>query len=150
MTEDLRQLAAEAIRVNEAARGLWSFQRLADHHHLVADAVLAAVVPTIRGQIAEEIAAEIDAFAAPTKPHHYNAALGRAAKIARRHAVPEESWMEAIGNARVRFWVCPVREHGDRRDGRGWSVVTVDWRDGVAYCTAPGCDHSSAEVAGND
>lgn len=51
----------------------------------------------------------------------------------------------AVGNARVRFWTCPVREHGDRNDERGWPVVTVEWRDGVARCTAPGCVHASEE-----
>lgn len=37
----------------------------------------------------------------------------------------------------VRFWKCPIAEH-DRKD-----AVTVDWRDGIAYCTAPGCRQNS-------
>lgn len=45
---------------------------------------------TAQQVVAEEIAAEIEAFAAPTKPAHYNAALGRAAAIARRHAALKE------------------------------------------------------------
>jgi formylglycine-generating enzyme required for sulfatase activity len=59
-------------------------------------------------------------------------------------------WLEALGDTpvRIRFWVCPVREHGDRTDARGWPVVTVEWRDGVAYCTAPDCDRTSAKKAG--
>jgi hypothetical protein len=41
-------------------------------------------------------------------------------------------------NARVRFWQCPVPEHKDRR-----GVVTVEWRDDVAHCTADGCTYTS-------
>lgn len=41
--------------------------------------------------------------------------------------------------ATFRFWVCPVDEHRKRK-----GVVTVEWRDGVAHCTQPGCDITSA------
>jgi hypothetical protein len=40
--------------------------------------------------------------------------------------------------AQVRFWQCPVPEHRDRR-----GVVTVEWRDDVAHCTAGGCTYTS-------
>ncbi|MFB7890345.1 hypothetical protein ACFCZ3_20065 [Cellulosimicrobium cellulans] len=43
---------------------------------------------------------------------------------------------EHLSAARVRFWRCPVREHRDRM------AVTVVWRDGTPYCTAPGCEHA--------
>jgi hypothetical protein len=52
-------------------------------------------------------------------------------------------WMEVIGSARIRFWVCPIREHRHRTDARGWPVVTVEWRNGIAHCTAPDCDRTS-------
>jgi len=45
--------------------------------------------------------------------------------------------------ARVRFWTCPVRAHRERRDENGWPAGTVEWRDGIAHCTAPGCDQTS-------
>ena len=41
-------------------------------------------------------------------------------------------------NAPVRFWSCPVDEHRDRR-----GVVTVEWRQGVAHCTATDCERTS-------
>jgi hypothetical protein len=48
----------------------------------------------------------------------------------------------ALGNARVRFWMCPVPEH----DGRGEPIrQTVEWRDGVAHCLTPGCDRTSLD-----
>lgn len=47
---------------------------------------------------------------------------------------------DIIIDARVRFWVCPIWEHGERR------AVTVRWLDGVAYCTFPGCTRSSADA----
>lgn len=53
-------------------------------------------------------------------------------------------WPAELLNARVQIWFCLVREHGDRRDENGGIVGTVEWRGGLAYCTAPGCDRSSA------
>lgn len=57
-------------------------------------------------------------------------------------AEDDGSWFrelaELIGDVRVRFWVCPVREHRDR------DTVTVEWVDGIAHCTAPGCANTSA------
>ena len=44
----------------------------------------------------------------------------------------------ALGGAQVRFWVCPVEPHRDRRG------VTVEWVDNVAYCTAKDCIETSA------
>ena len=44
-----------------------------------------------------------------------------------------------LGNVRIRFWVCPIDEHRERRD-----AVTVEWVDGIAHCTAEGCTNTSA------
>lgn len=46
---------------------------------------------------------------------------------------------QALGNARVRFWMCPIDDHRERHN-----VVTVEWVDGIAHCTAEGCTHTSA------
>jgi hypothetical protein len=56
------------------------------------------------------------------------------------------SLREVLGNAVVRFWVCPVPEHGDRKNESGWPVVTVEWIDGVAHCTMPDCGLTSENV----
>jgi hypothetical protein len=53
--------------------------------------------------------------------------------------------LEAIGNARVRFWQCPVQGHRDRRDSKDWLVVEVEWVDGVATCLFPGCGRTSTD-----
>jgi hypothetical protein len=50
-----------------------------------------------------------------------------------------EELAEIFSNARIRFWVCPTDEHRERRD-----VVTVEWVDGIAHCTADGCTNTSA------
>lgn len=61
----------------------------------------------------------------------------------------EPSLSEVLGNARVRFWMCPVIEHGERSkppDAHGvrWPEVIVEWdEDGIAHCTAPGCEYTS-------
>lgn len=39
---------------------------------------------------------------------------------------------------KIRFWQCPIKEHGERRGG-----VTVTWHMGVASCTAEGCELNS-------
>jgi hypothetical protein len=52
--------------------------------------------------------------------------------------IPEE-----IKRARVVFWTCLIREHRDRRSPEG----TVEWVDGVAHCTAPGCELTSEHTA---
>lgn len=51
-----------------------------------------------------------------------------------------------LAGAPIRFWVCPVREHGERRSERGMPVVTVTWVGDVAHCTAPDCDRTSVSV----
>lgn len=45
-----------------------------------------------------------------------------------------------LANTPVRFWTCPIREHRRPRE----PVVTVEWIDGIAHCTAPGCTNTSA------
>lgn len=54
-------------------------------------------------------------------------------------------WLATFGSAPVDVWWCPIRSHQDRLTDDGWPVVTVEWRDGVAYCTDPDCDRSSAD-----
>ncbi len=49
----------------------------------------------------------------------------------------EDFLMRVLGNARVRFWVCPVDEHRQR------DTVTVAWEGGIAHCTAAGCQETS-------
>lgn len=53
-------------------------------------------------------------------------------------------WPAELLNAPVQFWLCPVPEHREHSEDR---PVTVEWRDGVAHCTAPGCDKTSAPVS---
>lgn len=58
--------------------------------------------------------------------------------------IDEEEWertRQILLNAKVKIWFCPVQEHAERR-----GVVTVEWIDGVAHCTADGCDLTSANV----
>lgn len=50
---------------------------------------------------------------------------------------------EKFGNARVKFWMCPLTEHSERRD-----VVTVEWEGDLARCTAEGCTLTSANTSG--
>lgn len=54
------------------------------------------------------------------------------------------SLMEILGNVKVRMWACPIEAHA--RPGE--QVVTVEWVDGVAYCTFPGCAQSSVTPPG--
>lgn len=56
-------------------------------------------------------------------------------------------WVEALGNARIQFWACPIPAHEDRKDDKGRLVGTVEWRGDVAYCTAPDCGRTSADPA---
>lgn len=55
--------------------------------------------------------------------------------------------LEALGKAKVAFWTCLVRHHGERRGPQGQIIQTVKWIDGVAHCTAPGCELTSAETS---
>lgn len=48
--------------------------------------------------------------------------------------------LEELGDVRVRFWTCPVREHRDRK------TVTVEWIEDVAYCTEETCGNTSENV----
>ena len=50
-------------------------------------------------------------------------------------------WIKALAHLPVRMWMCPIEEHAERR-----GVVTVEWIDGVAHCTAPECTLTSANV----
>ena len=45
---------------------------------------------------------------------------------------------ESVGNLRVRFWICPIAEHANRR-----GVTTVVWDGDIASCTVDGCDKRS-------
>lgn len=55
-----------------------------------------------------------------------------------------EELMAVFGGIPVRFWVCPVEGHSDRRGPDGGLVETVRWEGDVARCTAPGCGRPSA------
>lgn len=47
--------------------------------------------------------------------------------------------LQEHSDVQVRFWVCPIREHG-----HGPLRVTVEWdADDVAHCTFPGCTFTS-------
>lgn len=61
-------------------------------------------------------------------------------------AMTDEEFEEFLNTpVRIRFWVCPVAEHRDRRDDHGMPVATVEWDgNGTAHCMAPDCDRTSA------
>jgi hypothetical protein len=48
----------------------------------------------------------------------------------------------AEGRVTLRFWVCPIREHGG-----GELRETVRWIDRVAHCTWPGCGRTSVDAS---
>jgi hypothetical protein len=50
-----------------------------------------------------------------------------------------------LATARIKFWVCPVPGHSDRRGPNGELVGTVEWDGDVAYCLTPGCLRSSQD-----
>ena len=50
-----------------------------------------------------------------------------------------------LATARIKFWVCPVPGHRDRRGPNGELVGTVEWDGDVAYCLTPGCLRSSQD-----
>jgi hypothetical protein len=52
---------------------------------------------------------------------------------------------DAFLNARVRFWLCPVKGHRNRQDRNGWPVVEVGWVADAAFCLFPGCGRTSLE-----
>ena len=49
----------------------------------------------------------------------------------------------------LRFWTCPIRRHSDG-SWRTGAVPTVEWRDGVAHCLAPGCERTSSNPIPDD
>ena len=51
-------------------------------------------------------------------------------------------WREAIGNAPIMFWTCPMPSH---RNQPGELRVSVQWEGRVAHCTTPGCGRTSAD-----
>ena len=53
----------------------------------------------------------------------------------------DDELMDLLRKTPVQFWICPIREHAERRN-----TVTVEWRDNVAYCTFLGCDKTSVNV----
>lgn len=58
--------------------------------------------------------------------------------------------LEAIGNARIRFWACPVEGHSFRHNGDGSPLPTVEWDGDVAYCLARGCGRMSDDPGRNE
>ena len=56
-----------------------------------------------------------------------------------RQANEEKIW-DYLGKAQIRFWMCPVEEHSKHQV----DTPIVEWRNGVAYCLAPGCEHHSS------
>lgn len=55
--------------------------------------------------------------------------------------------LAVLDNVRIQFWTCPVVEHRRRTAASGGPVVTVEWRDGIAHCTAPDCVQTSQQLA---
>ena len=45
--------------------------------------------------------------------------------------------MSVFDNIYLQFWVCPFKDHRERR-----GVVTVVWDGPEAFCTVPSCIHS--------
>jgi hypothetical protein len=86
-----------------------------------------------------------------TTPEQARRVMARAKEIAADEEPTDDGWFEefldavADANVRMRFWVCPVREHRGRNDAQGWPVVTVEWHGDVAHCTAPGCGRTSVD-----
>lgn len=53
--------------------------------------------------------------------------------------------LEALGDVRFQFWVCPVAGHSEG-DWRTTALVpTVEWVGDVAHCLAPDCTRTSAD-----
>lgn len=65
-------------------------------------------------------------------------------------AARHESLAAALAGIPIRFWACPVPGHSDRRGPDGELVGTVEWVDGVALCTAPGCGRASNDPPGDE
>lgn len=57
----------------------------------------------------------------------------------------EMAALDAIASAPVRIWFCPIVEHRRGSNDRGEIFRTVEWREGIAYCLAPGCENSSSD-----
>jgi hypothetical protein len=55
---------------------------------------------------------------------------------------------EAIRNAPVVMWTCPVPTHDRRTNDKGQQMATVEWRgegkERVAHCLFDGCEMTSA------
>jgi hypothetical protein len=56
-----------------------------------------------------------------------------------------EEMLDVIGEAQVRFWVCPIDGHSTGGPLR----QTVEWVDDVACCLFPGCLRRSDEPGRN-
>lgn len=56
-----------------------------------------------------------------------------------------ERLLNALGGARVQFWICPVIGHSEGTWRTGL-VQTVEWSGDVARCLAPGCNRASTDT----
>jgi hypothetical protein len=53
--------------------------------------------------------------------------------------------LEALGDVRFQFWVCPIDGHSEGDWSATRPVTTVEWIGDVAHCRAPGCNRTSAD-----
>ena len=94
--QDVREIAARAVLVVQWGRNDADWSQLnasgREHYLEIADAVLAAVSPVIRQQVAEEIASDLmpEESDRPYFGDGYWLALRDAAAIARSHSQPTE------------------------------------------------------------
>lgn len=63
-------------------------------------------------------------------------------------SLPDED-MEALLNAPVRFWHCPIPAHRNQRDENGWPKLEVEWRGKIAHCLFPDCGRTSVDTPGH-
>lgn len=64
-----------------------------------------------------------------------------------RHREDYDAILDALGDVPIRFWVCPIPGHSDRKGPDGRPVLTVEWRGDVAYCTADDCGRNSQQTS---
>lgn len=58
---------------------------------------------------------------------------------------PSDELMAALGDARIKFWRCPVEGHNFLTDRNGRPIATVEWDGDVAGCLAYGCGRTSTD-----
>jgi hypothetical protein len=54
-----------------------------------------------------------------------------------------EEFLAELGDAHVRFWVCPISGHSEGTWRTDRMTPTVEWNGNVARCLAPGCARTS-------